>query len=134
MAEIAQALQGELPWWASAVAAVLLSVAAAVARRVARRSARPQGERLGELERRLDQERTRRLQVEDVLGDYGVELPWWPPDGPIPRRRPARVSGFPTTDEDELPDELPEDVTRERRIPVPPLPESERQRLARHAR
>jgi hypothetical protein len=125
VAELAQVVQGELPWWASAVAAVLLSLAAAIARRVARRSARPQGERLGQLERLVLSEQTRRRQAEAELADrYGVELPYWPPDGPRPRHRddgPDWTEAAPRNDEDQA-DAL--DDARTRVAPsIPPLPE-----------
>lgn len=122
MAELAQAVQQELPWWASAAAAVLLSLAAAVARRVARRSARPQGERLGELERRQDLERTRRLQLEAVLAGYGVDLPYWPPDGPN-QRRPAPAPRHRDDDEDQADELEPADLRTRESPSIPPLPE-----------
>jgi hypothetical protein len=123
------------PWWVG-LAILLLSTAGAIARRTSRRSNVPQGERLGRLERMASEERTRRRQLEAVLAELGVPLPFWPPDGPnqprarvMPAPRPP-VSGFPTADED-LDDELT-DYTAERRIPVPPLPDSSA--FARHRR
>jgi len=126
VAELADALRGELPWWASAVAAVVLALAGAVARRVARRSAKPQGERLGELERRQDQERIRRVQLEDVLADYGVNLPPWPPDGP--RRRPPvfyrddAPDWTPAPDDDEDQGDEHEEPRTRLAPTIPPLP------------
>jgi hypothetical protein len=137
VAELAEALRGELPWWASAVAAVVLALAGAVARRVARRSAKPQGERLGEVERLVYSEQTRRRQAERELYErYGIELPYWPPDGPH-QARP--VSGFRPVlqnedQDDELPPPAPETSIEYVRPAVPPFPEDERQRLARHRR
>jgi hypothetical protein len=140
VAEALQAAGAAGPWLALAL--VLLGIAGRIAR-AARRSAVLQGQRIGELERVTNSEKTRRQQVESVLRDLGVPLPYWPPDGPLqpfdrrifggaassswssqedfpdsgkPRdeRRPADV------DED-LADEDPE--TAVRRIPVPPLPD-----------
>jgi hypothetical protein len=116
VAELAQAVQGELPWWATAFAAVLLSVAAGVARRITRRSARPQGERLGELERRLDLEQTRRKQIEAVLIDDGLRLPYWPPDGPN-QYRPRRDA------DDDRDDRRDAPSTALDPLPIPPLPD-----------
>lgn len=135
MADLANALQGELPWWSTAFATVLLALAGAVARRVTQRSARPQGERLGEIERRQELERTRRRQVEALLLDLGVQLPYWPPDGPNqPRPRPYRDDmadelDDPADDVDEL---GPETIAR--RVPVPPLPDDVGARHRREAR
>jgi hypothetical protein len=122
--QIVAAVQGELPAWASLFATLLLALAAGIARRISRRSARPQGERLGEIERRQELERTRRRQIEAVLLDLGVPLPYWPPDGPNqPRPRPAPAPLDDELDDDQA-DQLeelgPETMTR--RVPVPPLP------------
>jgi hypothetical protein len=135
--QIAAAIQGELPAWASVFATLLLGVAAGIARRISRRSARPQGERLGLLEQEFALERTRRRQLEDVLWEEGINLPPWPPDG---LRRPSRPRSYepysgrgpwpqdgvplPPDDEDDQADELEElgPETIARRVPVPPLP------------
>jgi hypothetical protein len=134
-----QLLEGQLPWWATAFATVLLSLAAAIARRVTRRSARPQGERLGELERIVRLERTRRQQVEAQLIGLGVPLAYWPPDGLQQPRRPRRdwhVDLPPRDDEDQVDEDLVEDLrTAEApRPPVPPIPPDEAARFARHRR
>lgn len=84
MDQIAAAIEGELPAWASVFATLLLAVAATIARRISRRSARPQGERLGTLEQAFALEQTRRRQVEDELWRQGIDLPLWPPDGRPP--------------------------------------------------
>ena len=77
------------------------------------RSAAAQGKRLGELEKGTGLLDLRRRQVEYALADAGLELPYWPADGPQQPRHRRDV------DED-LADELgPE--TMQRRIPVPPL-------------
>jgi hypothetical protein len=116
---LAEIVDGELPWWASAFAAVLLSLAAAVARRITRRSARPQGERLGQIERLVESERTRRRQAERELYErYGVELPYWPPDGP---NQPRPAPRYRDDDEDQA-DELPDARTRSAPS-IPPLPD-----------
>jgi hypothetical protein len=123
VADLAAAVQGELPAWASLFATLILALAAAIARRISRRSARPQGERIGDLERQFYLERTRRRQVEAVLLDLGVPLAYWPPDGPNqPRPRPAPAP-LDDEDDDQADDfeELgPETIAR--RVPVPPLP------------
>lgn len=115
------------PWLALAL--VLLGIAARIARN-ARASATRQGERIGELERRADSERDRRRQVEALLLDLAVPLPYWPPDGPDqPRHRRERTfapysepgpwadDGVPLPDDEPMTDFAPE------RVPVPPLPE-----------
>lgn len=130
---VQQLLEGQLPWWASAFAAVLLSLAAAIARRVTRRSARPQGERIGEVERVIRLERTRRQQVEATLIGLGVPLPYWPPDGP----NQPRPVGYPRRDVDQrdVEDDLDELRTAEApRPPVPPPSPDEAARFARHRR
>lgn len=131
---VQQLLEGQLPWWASAFAAVLLSLAAAIARRVTRRSARPQGERIGEVERVIRLERTRRQQVEATLIGLGVPLPYWPPDGLL-QPRDRRFSGeasssswssqedFRRDDAGDVDEHLADDETAVRRVPVPPLPD-----------
>jgi hypothetical protein len=111
------------PWLAVGVLSLLASAwvwrqnrrqLAALKDEVAR-SGRHQGERLGDVEDRCGLLDLRRRQVEWVLLDDGLELPYWPPDGadqPRPRRRRD-------VDED-LADELsPETIAR--RLPVPPL-------------
>lgn len=114
------------PWLA--VGIVCLGAAVWVYRQQ-RRSARDQGERLGELERRAESERDRRRQVEAVLIDLGVPLPWWPPDGPDAPR--ARLRWREDEDQADDPDRLSPE-TEVRRVPVPPLPDSPT--LARHRR
>jgi hypothetical protein len=99
LASLAQAA----PWLA---VGVLTLVAAAWVYRQGRRqnaltraelqtSAVRQGKRLGELEKVCELLLLRRRQVEYELLNLGVELPYWPPDGPDqprPRRRePAAV-------------------------------------------
>jgi hypothetical protein len=115
--QIAAAVQGELPAWASVFATLLLAVAAAIARRISRRSARPQGERLGLLEQEFALERTRRRQLEDVLWQEGIDLPPWPPDG-IPRRAPRPPE--PSRDDVDQADDVEPATTRSPAIP--PLP------------
>jgi hypothetical protein len=115
------------PWLAVGVLAL---VAAAWVFRQGRRSLQAaedrlslsavrQGKRLGELTQQVGLLDLRRRQVEWVLVDEGLELPYWPADGPDqprPRPRPRR-----DVDEDQA-DELTEHGTTERpRIPVPPL-------------
>jgi hypothetical protein len=102
--QLAAAIQSELPAWATVFATLLLACAAAIARRITRRSARPQGERLGALERLVKSERTRRQQAERELYErYGIELPYWPPDGPN-QSRPAPEAPAPhLSDEQEPP-------------------------------
>jgi hypothetical protein len=117
MEQIAAALQEGLPAWATAFATLTLALAAAIARRIQRRGAQPQGERLGEVERLIESERTRRRQIERELYErYGVELPYWPPDGPNqPRPR--------WTDDDDQADDEPEAATTTVRPSIPPLPD-----------
>lgn len=117
--QIVAAMQGELPAWASVFATLLLAVAAAIAQRISRRSARPQGERLGVLEQELTLERTRRRQNEAYLREnYGVELPWWPPDhdGEIPPP-PRPLPRADTRDDDDR------EPSTEYRPSIPPLPD-----------
>jgi hypothetical protein len=115
---LASVLEGELPWWATAFATVLLALAAGIARRITRRSARPQGERLGDLERRLTLEQTRRRQIEAVLIDDGLRLPYWPPDGPNQYRPTLRADD--DRDDRELLDQAPATAHAPS---IPPLPE-----------
>jgi hypothetical protein len=123
---LAEILDGELPWWSTAFAAVLLSLAAAVARRITRRSARPQGERLGQIERLVESERTRRRQAERELYErYGVELPYWPPDGPNQPRPAPR----PYDDEDRA--DEPADARTRSAPSIPPLPDYPQHRRER---
>ena len=108
------------PWVAAA--AVLLVLALRLARS-ARASAQRQGERIGNLERGLDSERTRRQQTEATLCGLGVPLPFWPPDGqgqPRPTRPvPRRLEELPADDDDQADDD---DATYTRERPsVPPL-------------
>jgi hypothetical protein len=132
MSELAAAVQGELPAWASVFATLLLALAAAIARRISRRSARPQGERLGELERLVESERTRRRQSERELYErYGVELPYWPPDGPSQPRPhnyepysgpgPWPEDGVPLPHDEDQVDDVEPATTRAPSIP--PLPD-----------
>jgi hypothetical protein len=112
---LAEILDGELPWWSTAFAAVLLSLAAAVARRITRRSARPQGERLGQIERLVESERTRRRQAERELYErYGVE--------PRPAPRPY--------DDEDRADE-PADARTRSAPSIPPLPDYPQHRRER---
>jgi hypothetical protein len=144
---LAQLLVSDSPWLL--VVAGLLLVAALFLARQLWASVRRLGARIGEMERVSESERTRRRQVEAVLQDEGIPLPYWPPDGPhqpaaarFPAQSrssgwpaPPRTEDFPADDEDEPYADEGENFTREHgRIPVPPLPESERQRLARHRR
>lgn len=117
MTELTRLAASGVPEWVG-LALTVLGIAASVARQQ-RRSARTQGERLGELERRAELERTRRLQVEAVLADYNVDLPWWPPDGPNQRRPEPR---YRDDDRDQVDDR--DDAPATTRAPsVPPLPD-----------
>src|SRR5690348_5880531 len=117
--QLASLLQADLPWWASAFAAVLLALAAAIARRIGRHSARPQGERLGTIEQEFRLEQTRRRQVEQLLrAEYSVDLPWWPPDGDPPPPRPRYRDE--DDDEDQGDDGGPQTAIRPE---IPPLPD-----------
>lgn len=86
-------------------------------------SAVRQGKRLGRLETGLRLLDMRRLITEEELGDVGIRLSYWPPDG---RRGYARDDrdddrdDEDTADEDQADDDGP--LTEARRIPVPPLP------------
>jgi hypothetical protein len=126
MEQIAAAVQGELPAWASVFATLLLALAAAIARRISRRSARPQGERLGELERLVESERTRRRQTEALLMErYGVQLAYWPPDGPG-QPRPVVSASWADDDEDQVDDEdqrYDVEPATTRSPAIPPLPD-----------
>jgi hypothetical protein len=80
-------------------------------------SAARQGERLGKLEKVSELLALRRRQVEAELIDLGVDLPYWPPDGPTQPRARLR----PRADED-LADEPTAAEFARSRVPVPPLP------------
>lgn len=67
--------------WLIFLAGAVLTVAGAVARKVSG-SMQRQGARLGELEQLAAAERRRRQQVETVLMEMGVALPYWPDDPP----------------------------------------------------
>jgi hypothetical protein len=110
LAQLAQAA----PWLA--VGLLALSASAWVYRqgRLSRKaaeersqaSARAQGKRLGDLERQVGMLDLRRRQVEYALLDGGVDLPYWPADGPA-QPHPGRDN----------------EPSEERRAPVPPLPD-----------
>jgi hypothetical protein len=131
--------------WLLVVAVLVLVAAAGIARRLFR-SVAGIGARVGELERLTDSERTRRRQVEDLLLRLGIPLPYWPPDGPGQPSRPARAAARDASSpvdarridqDDELDQDDADDYTREHELtrpPVPPFPEAERARLARHRR
>lgn len=121
--EVLQALGGESPGWFVA-SAVLLALAAAVARRQSA-SSRSQGKRIGRLEKILALEVVRRRQVEAVLLQDGLRLPWWPEDNTPPARELAM-------DEDEDLDLDDAATAAAPRITVPPLPNSAA--LSRHRR
>lgn len=124
--QLAAAVQGEIPAWASLFATLLLALAAGIARRISRRSAKPQGERLGSLETSFELERVRRLQIEAAIRAEGIPLAWWPPDGAEPPR-PRYDDDYDDRDDD---DDQAGDVeprrageTRIDPLPIPPLPE-----------
>lgn len=89
-----------------------------------RESNRRQGERIGELEQTVGLLDLRRRQVEWVLLDEGLELPYWPPDGPQQPRARRR-------DVDEDQDDAGPRTAAAPYLPVPPLPEGI---AARHRR
>jgi hypothetical protein len=134
--QLATAVQGEVPAWASLFATLLLALAAAIARRISRRSAKPQGERLGSLETAFELERVRRLQIEAAIRAEGIPLAWWPPDGAEPPARsyepysgrgpwPEDGVPLPYDDDDQAGDVEPRRAgeTRIDPLPIPPLPE-----------
>lgn len=82
------------------------------------------GGRIGQLETDLDAETTRRRQVEQILREYRLRLPWWPKD-PAELYRP-----FVDLDED-LDDDYPPFPPRSN---VPPFPPTEVAKYATHAR
>lgn len=142
MNELRQLASSGLPEWLG-LALTLLGVAWRVAS-TARRSARLQGERIGELERRASLEQTRRRQVEAVLLDDGLRLPYWPPDGPnqprISRWEPSPVDDHDDHHDDhddhrDDVDDLDERYPQTYAVPaVPPFSPEEASRLARHRR
>jgi hypothetical protein len=75
-----QAVGVDSPAWL-VLCAVLLAIAGAVARRQGQ-SARRQGARIGGLEQLARTERIRRRQLEAVLREEGIRLPYWPDDPP----------------------------------------------------
>lgn len=123
--------------WLTYVAVGLVAVAGGIAKRLWT-SLRLQGARIGEVERIADSERTRRRQVESVLADLGVPLPYWPPDGPdvaVARRRKAASPASPASPAPDYPgDDAETSIYDSQRIPVPSFTASERDRLARHRR
>jgi hypothetical protein len=68
------------------LAVAVLLAASLIARKAFASQAR-QGKRLGTIERLMQSERTRRRQVEQVLREQGIELPYWPDD-------PAELHGI----------------------------------------
>lgn len=78
--EALQAAGVDSPAWL-VLCAVLLAIAGAVARRQGL-SARRQGSRIGGLEQLARTERIRRRQLEAVLREHGIRLPYWPDDPP----------------------------------------------------
>lgn len=121
-ADLAQ-LAGTAPWLAVGLLSLVASAwvyrqsrrALQTLRDDVARSATSQGRRIGDTEKLTGLLDLRRRQVEAVLLDEGVALPYWPPDGPQQQRprRPLEV------DEDLADDLGPE--TMQRRVPVPPL-------------
>lgn len=81
----------------------------------ARLSAARQGKRIGELEIAVAALDLYRRQLAYCLAEDGVEVPFWPPDGPDQprtRRRPLELDDEPTDYAAPAP-----------RVPVPPLPD-----------
>jgi len=78
--EALQAVGVDSPAWL-VLCAVLLAIAGAVARRQGQ-SSRRQGARIGGLEQLARTERIRRRQLEAVLREHGIRLPYWPDDPP----------------------------------------------------
>jgi hypothetical protein len=124
LASLAQAA----PWLAVGVLAL---VAAAWVYRQGRRqnattkaelqtSAVRQGKRLGELEKVCELLILRRKQVEYELLALGVDLPFWPPDGPD-QPRPRRREPVQDVAEDQD-GEADTAYAAPERVPVPPLP------------
>jgi hypothetical protein len=119
LARIAQSA----PWIAVGVLALVAAAwvyrqsrrAIAAAKAEMQLSALRQGKRLGELEKVCELLLLRRRQVEWELLDMGVELPYWPPDGPE-QPRPRRRQPVEDQADDEPTDYSPP------RVPVPPLP------------
>lgn len=105
------------------LAAVLLAIAGATSKRTLAGLVR-QGKRVGQLERDRDLDRLRLWQLERVLIGLGVPLPPWPG-----RPTPPDVAD----QLDQPVDRDPATVIGERPI-VPPFPDDERARLARHRR
>lgn len=108
------------------VAGVLIAAAGWIGGR-AFRSVRRQGARVGAVERKVSLEQTRRRQVEQLLRELRVPLPYWPDD---PAELYAPYSGPGPWPEDgvPLPDDL-EPVTRATPT-IPPLPDMGRHRRA----
>jgi len=83
MAVLVEALQAvgvDSPAWL-VLCTVLLAIAGVVARRQGL-SARRQGARIGRLEQLARTERIRRRQLEAVLREHRIRLPYWPDDPP----------------------------------------------------
>jgi hypothetical protein len=102
------------------LAAVLLLIAGATSRRTAAGLIR-QGRRIGALEQQRQTDVLRLWQLERVLIELGVPLPPWP-------GRPSAPDVDPPVADPE-----PQTVIGERPV-VPPFPDDERARLARHRR
>jgi hypothetical protein len=128
LGDVAGVLTGDTPL--VLVLAVALVVLAAWIGRRASASVQRQGARLGAVEQQLHSEVTRRRQVEQLLRDLGDPLPYWPDDPAGLHRPPAGRR----RDAEDLADDA-DGLTRETaRPPVPPFPEDESARLARHRR
>ncbi len=82
LADVLGSLRADSPWLLL-VAGVVFAGAGAAYRRAAG-SLQRIGARVGELEKTVTSERTRRRQVEAELEDAGIPLPYWPEDPPRP--------------------------------------------------
>lgn len=131
---VGKLLAPESPWL-FVVAVVVLATAAQIGRRLFA-SVRRLGARIGELERVSESERTRRRQVEAELVSLGVPLSLWPEDPPALREVASMRWRLADRDRerDDLDDDPPATAAAYAAPPVPPFPDDERARLARHRR
>lgn len=88
LADVLGSLRADSPWLLL-VAGVVFAGAGAAYRRAAG-SLQRIGARVGELEKTVTSERTRRRQLEAELEDAGIPLPFWPEDPPRPEPRRRR--------------------------------------------
>jgi hypothetical protein len=120
LGEVLGSLRADSPWLLL-VAGVVFAGASAAYKRAAGSMQRI-GARVGALETLAEKERTRRRQVEAVLLELGIPLPYWPDDPANGRelavlRRRARLTDLENDNEDQ---DHEQPLTREAKLPPVP--------------